>query len=105
MKDKLTLTKITGYALWVSNSDGTSSSIKGYYKDKIIATVESKDVWDKVEPVDLYTDGDNIYLVGLAGDGTFVDAKDEYREAAITKLKAKLTPEELELLGHYSSLK
>ena len=104
MKDKLELTKITGYILMADNDSGTSYQIKGYYKNENIALVDAKGAgsWGgdgKVEKVELYTDGENIYTLQLAGVGKFVDIERDYKDKTINTIKSKLTKEELELLG------
>ena len=100
--EQLILTKVKAFAMEASD-DERSSSIKGYYKNKNIASIDAKDAgWygsnGKVIPIDLYEDLEgNVYL--LESIGKYKDDDRKYREEAILNIKLKLTPEEQLLLG------
>tara|TARA_R110001592_G_scaffold268269_3_gene534544 strand:- start:50312 stop:50620 length:309 start_codon:yes stop_codon:yes gene_type:complete len=100
--EKLKLTKVVAWAV-SSSDDERSSSIKGYYKDYNIASVDSKGSgWfgsdGDVVQAEIYEDEEgNIYTLKSVGKYKDVDRK--YREEAMKKIKDKLTPEELKLLG------
>lgn len=100
--DKLNLTKVSAWAVKAS-IDERRSAIKGYYKDGNIAAVDAKGAgWygsdgDAIQ-VELYEDEQgNIYT--LKCEGVYIDVGRKYKEEAMESIKAKLTPEELKLLG------
>lgn len=100
--DKLNLTKVSAWAVEAS-LDERRSGIKGYYKDRNIASVDAKGAgWygsdGEAIPVDLYEDEQgNIYT--LKCEGAYKDVDRKYKEEAMESIKAKLTTEELKLLG------
>ena len=105
MKTTITLTKTQGFALMKPQWDGGGSHFVGYFKDKNIAIslADKEGGYNPSSNVsevdDLYTDGEKIYIVKLAGKGTFSDEEKEARDKVIDNIKSKLTPAELTLLG------
>lgn len=103
MNKELILSQITASVLRISDDDRGSLRIKGFYKNSALATKDSIGAsWfgsdGKVESVELYTDGYNIYNVSLAGNGKFVDEERKYTEEMIDSIRKKLNKDELEFL-------
>lgn len=99
--EEMKLIKVTAFKV-VASIDERQSGIKGYYKDKRIATQDAKGAGfygsnGTVTAVNLWTDGTDIFELNNLGKYTDEDA--EYRAKAIDSIKSKLTPEELQLLG------
>ena len=105
MENKITLTKVEGYQLYKPRWDGGGSDFVGYYKDKKIALslAEKEGGYEPsgnvVESENLYTDGEKIYHVNVAGKGLFNDENNDVKDKFIADIKKKLTDSELELLG------
>ena len=100
---QITLNKISAYELFASNSDSGSGDIIGYYKSSTIAGIDKKGKGyfgsdGKVNPVDLYTDGKSLYKLQLVADG-FTDEQREYKKNVMERIKAKLSKDEIDLLG------
>jgi len=102
--NELNLTSLIAYEVWVNDSDGRTSSLKGYCTDYDIAVIEaSKDGWvwtdRKVVKVVLYTDGKKFYKVNEINREFLDDSKSQ--EETLKEIKNKLTPEELNLLSKH----
>lgn len=102
---ELKLKKKTAYTVYSSDNE-IKSSEKGLYKDHDVASkkavgsgwygsngvVMTIDVWEA-------EDG-KLYTVNPAGDdGKFTDESEQYKKDIRASIKAKLTPEELSILG------
>ena len=101
--DDLKLTPVIAYTVH-SADDERSSSDKGLYKDYAIASTKApKSGWydsdgEVREKKNIYTD-ESGELYEVKHLGQFDDVSEKYRQETITSIKAKLTKEELELLG------
>lgn len=100
MKNELILTKTTVYAMR-SSDDERSASIKGYYGDYNAATIAAKGAgWygsdGDVTSVELYTDGDIFCKVSSVGK--LSDVEQKFKEEMVSRIKSKLSKEELEFL-------
>jgi len=99
--EEIKLKKVRAYQVTASD-DERSSSVKGYYKDYNIASIDSKKAgWygsdGEVDSVDLYEDEDGkIYSLKPLGD--YKDVARKYREETLAKIKSKLSPEEIDFL-------
>ena len=98
------LTHVKGFAM-ISSDNETSHSIKGYYRDHTVASAATQGAgwyggngW--VEEVDnLYTDGSRLFVLEPVSNPEYEKEEAILKAAQIEKIKSKLTPNEIELLG------
>lgn len=100
--DKLTLTKINAYTINSADSEYRSSN-KGVYRDYSVAAVRAPNSgWygsnGTVENIEVWQD-ENGELYSVKPLGKFTDEVEKYKEDLISSIKAKLTTEELALIG------
>lgn len=100
---ELKLKQVKAFTIYSSDSE-RSASEKGLYKDYGVASIRAKGHgWcgadgEVKEKKDIYQDeSGELYRVHKVGN--FIDVEEEYKEKIIQSIKAKLTKEELEMLG------
>lgn len=100
--ETLKLNKINAYTVH-SSDDEYRSSNKGVYRNYSVAAVRApKSGWygsnGTVENIEVWED-ENGDLYTLKKIGKFTDEAEKYKEDLMSSIKAKLTTEELALIG------